>query len=79
MKDVTDYIFSNYYNRYVDYCKNSEDIIQQLLTQHMDTIDLVTSLDDETLYKPYAEDKWSIMQILIHLMDTERIFTYRAL
>jgi hypothetical protein len=45
----------------------------------MDTVDLVTSLDDQTLYTPYMRGKWSIMEILIHLMDTERIFCYRAL
>ncbi|MBC7381439.1 MAG: DinB family protein [Bacteroidia bacterium] len=45
----------------------------------MDTIDLVTSLDDNTLQSSYAPGKWTIMEILIHLMDTERIFAYRAL
>ena len=27
----------------------------------------------------YAPDKWSIKEILMHLIDTERIFSYRAL
>jgi len=27
----------------------------------------------------YAEDKWSIKELLQHLIDTERIFVYRAL
>ncbi|MFN4082305.1 MAG: DinB family protein [Bacteroidia bacterium] len=73
------FTFDKYYEVYTKHAQNSEDIIQQLLTQHMDTIDLVTSLDDETLYTPYDEGKWSIMEILVHLMDTERIFCYRAL
>ncbi|OYU96625.1 MAG: DNA damage-inducible protein DinB [Bacteroidetes bacterium B1(2017)] len=47
--------------------------------QLIDTIDLVTSLDDETLKSAYAPGKWSILEILVHLMDCERIFAYRAL
>lgn len=27
----------------------------------------------------YAQGKWTIAEVLIHLMDTERIFQYRAL
>jgi uncharacterized damage-inducible protein DinB len=45
----------------------------------MDIIDLVTSLDDETLASSYQEGKWTILEILLHLIDCERIFAYRAL
>ncbi|MEM6320005.1 MAG: DinB family protein [Bacteroidota bacterium] len=27
----------------------------------------------------YAEDKWTVKEVLMHIMDTERIFAYRAL
>lgn len=27
----------------------------------------------------YAPDKWTINQVLIHIIDTERVFCYRAL
>jgi len=27
----------------------------------------------------YAEDKWTVKEVLIHILDTERIFAYRAL
>ncbi len=27
----------------------------------------------------YAEDKWTLKEMLVHMIDTERIFSYRAL
>jgi len=33
---------------------------------------------DKELYA-YAEHKWTIRELLLHLIDTERIFSYRAL
>ena len=34
--------------------------------------------EENTTYK-YAEDKWTIKEMLLHIIDTERIFNYRAL
>ena len=31
------------------------------------------------LYHRYAEGKWSIKEVLVHIVDDERIFAYRAL
>jgi len=28
---------------------------------------------------PYAEGKWTIKEVLMHIIDTERVFAYRAL
>lgn len=39
----------------------------------------ISSLPEEKLYYRYAEGKWSIKEILVHLIDDERIFAYRAL
>ncbi len=71
--------YAPYYQSYISLALNSENILSELQKQHMDTIDLVTSLDDNTLQSSYAPGKWTIMEILIHLMDAERIFAYRAL
>ncbi|MES2691475.1 MAG: DinB family protein [Bacteroidota bacterium] len=54
-------------------------IFEILMKSNMETIDLITSVDGETLEFRYAEGKWNIPEIIQHVMDSERIFTYRAL
>lgn len=67
-----------YYDTYISKVK-SDNLLDELLTVHYDTIDLITSIDLETQHFRYAEGKWNIKEILQHIMDTERIFSYRAL
>lgn len=54
-------------------------IFDTLMKSNMETIDLITSVDGETLEFRYAEGKWNIREIIQHIMDSERIFAYRAL
>ncbi|AMS27359.1 hypothetical protein AEM51_10355 [Bacteroidetes bacterium UKL13-3] len=67
-----------YFDNYISLVKG-EHIYEELYQSYMDTMDLVTSLDLETLHLRYAEGKWTILDILQHIMDAERIFCYRAL
>ena len=39
----------------------------------------IYSLPEEKLVHRYAPGKWSIKEILVHIVDDERIFAYRAL
>ena len=41
--------------------------------------DLLYSIGEEKSCYRYAENKWSIKQIVGHITDHERIMTYRAL
>ena len=43
------------------------------------TRDLILSLPEDKLAFRYAEGKWTIKEILAHLIDDERIYAYRAL
>lgn len=67
-----------YYEPYISIVKG-EDLMQELLTEHYDTIDLITSIDLETQHYRYAEGKWNVKEVIQHIMDAERVFAYRAL
>ncbi len=40
---------------------------------------IILSLPEEKLFYRYEKEKWSIKEILVHIIDDERIFAYRAL
>jgi uncharacterized damage-inducible protein DinB len=41
--------------------------------------DFIYCLPPEKLFFKYSEDKWTIKEILVHIVDDERIFAYRAM
>lgn len=47
--------------------------------QTQTSLELFSSLTDDQLDFHYEEGKWSIREIIVHLIDSERIFSYRAL
>ncbi|RYD57937.1 MAG: DinB family protein [Sphingobacteriales bacterium] len=42
-------------------------------------IAMLQSLSDEELAYRYAPGKWNIKEVMVHVIDAERIFAYRAL
>ncbi len=55
------------------------DIIAQLERQISATLALLKPLDATRARYRYAPGKWSVIEIVGHLADAERIFAYRAL
>jgi len=69
--------YGAYYRKYVDLVPGGN-ILEILLDQIEPTLALVGLREEETLAR-YAPGKWNTREILGHLIDTERIFAYRAL
>lgn len=70
--------YAPYYESYVS--RVSEGDIMPVLRSQMDELDVLlehVAPDQETFR--YAEGKWSIREIVGHLIDGERVFGYRAL
>ena len=67
-----------YYHRYIDKVAG-EDITDQLATQLHELEVCFEPVTDRTALARYAEGKWSIKEVIGHLIDAERIFGYRLL
>ena len=67
-----------YFKNYIDKAKGVE-LLSGLESEFKKAYQFYTSIPEEKLDFRYAENKWNIKEIISHLIDTERIFCYRAL
>jgi hypothetical protein len=74
--DATEYV--PYYERYISLVSDG-DILITLSRQLDESLALLGSISEEQANHRYAPDKWSIKELVGHVIDTERIFAYRAL
>jgi uncharacterized damage-inducible protein DinB len=70
--------YAPYYEKYISKVK-TDDPVEALEEGKKKLIKFISKLGKKQLKYRYAEDKWTIKEILQHLIDGERIFTYRAL
>ncbi len=70
--------FLPYYGTYIDRVPDG-DIVDTLEKQIAGTLSLIKSIAEADGDKRYAPEKWSIREVLGHVIDGERIFVYRAL
>lgn len=69
---------AEYYFKYIDQVP-AGGILDTLASQVTDALPLLQGIADEKSLSRYAPDKWSIREVLGHINDTERVFTFRAL
>lgn len=75
--DITSKEHNSYFEIYIKQAGNAN-LFSTLEQSELDTIAFFKSLDKQKHTYSYAEGKWTILEILQHIIDTERIFQYRA-
>jgi uncharacterized damage-inducible protein DinB len=71
--------FAPYYGTYINTVPPIEDAVGLLTMQNNRLMGQLAALSDEQANYRYADGKWSVKEVLGHLTDAERIFSYRLL
>mgnify|MGYP002780927578 CR=1 FL=1 len=67
-----------YYENYIPLVKQNN-VHEALLANFQEIKNLIAAIPPEKENYAYAAGKWTVKQVLIHIIDTERIMAYRAL
>jgi uncharacterized damage-inducible protein DinB len=79
IKDLTATEYAPIYSGYLSQIDDQWDLIEELEVNVHAFIKFVQDIPMDKFDYRYAEGKWTIKEIIQHLIDTERIFAYRAL
>lgn len=71
--------YAAYYNTYLPLVNDEWSLTEELEVSVHDFIRFVQDIPMDKHDYRYAEGKWTIKDIIQHLIDSERIFSYRAL
>lgn len=75
---LNDTEYNPFYHNYIQLA-GDEQLLEQLELGLDKTISFFENLPKEKWDYRYAEGKWTPKEVLLHLIDTERVFAYRAL
>lgn len=70
--------YNPYYKAYIDNATN-EDIVIGLEENLEAVVSFYLNIPSDKHDYAYAEGKWTVKDVLLHVIDTERIFAYRGL
>ncbi len=72
--------YSEYFEHYLEHLVGDErDVLIMLREQGRQVLHGLQQITNEQANHRYAPDKWSVKEVIGHLIDTERLFAFRAL
>ena len=79
ISDLQETEYNSYYKHYVALASSELNVLDNLKESLSSSLILLNAISDAKFNYRYAEDKWTVKELLQHVIDTERIFAYRAL
>ncbi len=70
--------FPPYFQQYINLVPQ-DDLLPAFEAQQQQIDEFLASIPEEKTDTPYAPGKWTLKEMLQHIIDAERIFCYRAL
>ena len=70
--------YGEYYKTYIELVQ-TDSLLEELNSSVSDLRSLLIDISIEQSEYRYAKGKWSIKELVQHLIDTEKVFIYRAL
>ena len=70
--------YDSYYKGYIDRVEGRQ-LSLILRQQRARLLEILDGMSEDQADYRYAEGKWSIKELIGHLIDTERVFVYRAM
>jgi DinB superfamily len=69
---------TDYFARYINQVEETN-LLNALIDQHNSFVTFLKLIPANKETYRYAEGKWNIKEVIQHIIDTERVFAYRAL
>jgi len=72
--------YASFYQPYITALSDNDmGLIENLEYSHKKALEVLSAISKEKQIYRYAEDKWTIKEIVQHILDAECVFNYRAL
>ncbi len=76
--DLSAEAYHPFYKAYVEALGDVE-LLPMLRKQKENFPQFLASIPEDKLHDAYDEGKWTVAEVLMHILDSERVFQYRAL
>lgn len=71
--------YPEYYDKYFPLVETDKSVLDQMHEDAEKFGQVIQRIPKEKWHYAYAHGKWSVLSLIQHIIDTERIMTYRAL